>query len=681
MSGIQVFTKAFNFGCQLRAKSEIQQARLRLIIGSLITIYLYIIHQFTAFNNFTVFALYCVSFYLVTAIVLYVLTVRAPGKNPYRPILGFTLDLGIGTALMVTGGAATAWIYGGFLWTIIGAGIRFGRPYLITATILAVIGFSTTLLMSPFWQTNIVMGIGLLVWLLLLPLYIAKLLSHLELAIQKADIANQAKSRFLANMSHEIRTPLTAIIGYAESALNNDQGMGERVNALSVIQRSGHHLLTLISDILDFSKVEADEMDIENISVNPFQVLADVEAIAATQAIKKGLRFDVDYQLPLPASISSDPMRLRQILLNLCSNAIKFTQQGSVTIKVCFLGTTNELQCQVTDTGIGITPEQLENIFQPFKQADSSTARHYGGTGLGLSLSKQLAILLGGQLEANSEPDKGTRFTLTIPSGETNAFVHDLKDVNFSSQQEQNDTPTIKLQGSILLAEDNITNQKLISTLLKRMGADVTTADNGAEALELALKKPYDLIYMDMQMPIMSGIEAVKALKENNYQGAIVALTANATKDDRNTCIDAGCIDYLTKPVNMTSLHRITARFLHSKERKLADDAMIPIHSELLHNDSVVKDLLSDFINELSKMLIHIKMSFINENWSDMSSTIHDLKGMGGGFGYPQLSELSEKIEIELKNKNYKNIQALLSELDIMCQRIHIGKLPDSACA
>ncbi len=678
MLGIQKFINTFKFGYRLRAKAEIQQARLRLIIGSLITGYLYISNQFTQHNIFTEFTQYCVGFYLIVALVLYLITIRSPGKNPYRPVLGSILDLGVGTALMVTGGSTTAWLYAGFLWTIIGAGIRFGRPYLITATIFAVIGFVTTLILSPFWQANIIMGVGLLFWLLVLPLYIAKLLNNLERMIKKADVANQAKSRFLASMSHEIRTPLTAIIGYAESALDNDQNMQERIHALSIIRRSGHHLLAIINDILDFSKIEATEMKIEHIRVNPFQILADVNIITSAQATQKGLLFDVDYQLPLPADISTDPVRVKQILLNLCSNAVKFTKHGTVTIYVRHLRKTNQLQCQVTDTGIGITEEQMKHIFQPFKQADSSTTRHFGGTGLGLSLSMRLTQLLGGQLEVQSQPDAGSQFTLTIPCGETKNYIFDLENIGFSTEQEP--IPLNNIQGTILLAEDNPINQQLITAILEKTGAKVTTANNGAEAIELAEKNTYDLIYMDMQMPVMSGIEAIKVLRKNNYKGSIVALTANATCEAKQACLNAGSNDYLTKPVNIENLHRITARYLHHKEYKLSNYAMEPIQSELVQSDLIIQDLLTDFINQLSKMLDNIKVSFVNKKWLDMSVIMHDLKGMGGGFGYPQLSELAEKMEVELANEHYENVRDLLNKLDILCQRIYAGK-SDSACA
>lgn len=681
MPGLSKLIYIFTSSLQHRPLQEQQQAKIRAAIGVLVTLYIFTAYYLEENSSLPLITLYAISFYLLSALILFISTQRSPQTKPLRCIAGFSLDLVTGTVLMIAGGAATAWIYGGFMWVILAYGLRFGKPYMFTAHAIAVVGFSLTLLLNEFWQSHLTMGIGLLVWLIVLPFYVAKLLDIMDQAIQKADIANQAKSRFLANMSHEIRTPLTAIIGYAESALDNDQSMQERVDALSIIKRSGHHLLTIINDILDFSKIEADEMDIENISVNPFQIFSDIEAIAATQAIQKGLSFDVDYQFPLPADITSDPVRLRQIMLNLCCNAIKFTRQGSVKIGVRYLAEENELQCVVTDTGIGIAPDQLQYIFKPFKQADSSTTRHYGGTGLGLSLSKRLTDLLGGKLEVFSQTEKGTTFTLTIPCGEANELVYDFNHIELTPVQEQRNTPTGKLKGSILLAEDNLTNQKLISALLKKMGAEVTTADNGAEALELALQQQYDLIYMDMQMPVMSGLDAVKELRINHYKGHIVALTANATRDDKNMCIDAGCNDYLTKPVNVDLLHQITANYLQNNTDAKPDSDMQPIRSELLHKDSVVNDLLDDFIKELSNMLTHIKMAFVSEDWQDMQATAHDLKGIGGGFGYPLLSELAEKLELELKNKNYKDVRTLLNQIDIMCQRIGFGKSSDSNCA
>ena len=680
MAGIKSILNTFTANLTYRPDQERQQSKVRGMIGILIAAYITVTYQFDT-SQLPALIVYAMTVYIIVSATLYISTRLNPQTRPLRLITAFCLDLVIGTILMITGGASTAWIYGGFIWVIVAYGIRFGKPYMFTAHAIAVAGFTTTIFLSEFWQEYMAMSIGLMIWLIVLPFYVAKLIDAMESAISKAEIANHAKSRFLANMSHEIRTPLTAIIGYSESALDKDQTMQDRVNALSIIKTSGRHLLSIINDILDFSKIEADEMDIEQIIVNPFQIMAEVEAIIATQAIQKGLSFHVDYQLPLPEAITSDPVRLKQILLNLGSNAVKFTPQGAVTICVRNQAESNKLQFMVKDSGIGIPASQIDHIFQPFKQADSSTTRHFGGTGLGLSLSKKLAALLGGELFVQSRSGEGTTFILTIPCGQTGDMVTSMDGINYNQNNNSNIATDKSLSGTILLAEDNETNQKLISALLRKMGAKVTTANDGKRAMELALRRQFDLIYMDMQMPVMSGVDAAKALRAHHYKAPIVALTANATREDRQACLDAGCNDYLTKPVNRERLYATTAHYLASDEVSLPGDVTQPIHSELLHKDSVVNHLLQDFIDELSRMLTNIKLAFVNEDWQNMQETVHDLKGMGGGFGYPQLSELAELLEKGLKSGDYEQVRYKLNELDIMCKRIYIGRLPDAGCA
>jgi len=381
-----------------------------------------------------------------------------------------------------------------------------------------------------------------------------------------AERANQAKSSFLANMSHEIRTPLTAIIGFADTALHEGKTMDQRLDSLKKIKRSGDHLLHLINDILDLSKVEAGEMDIEKTSVNVFRVISDIENIVREQASNKGLEFSISYQFPLPEKIHSDSLRLKQILLNLCNNAIKFTEQGKVDINVEYSDDDSELEFKVNDTGIGLSQQQIEKIFLPFKQADSTTSRRFGGTGLGLSLSKRLSGLLGGELHATSEVGVGSNFHLKLKLGE-----EDTKVTNFITDETQlenhNDHSHFVmdkelLSGNILLAEDDELNQELISMYLEDMGANVTIAENGQVALDSIAVKEFDLIYMDMQMPVLSGYDTVIQLRKDNCMLPIVMLTANATLEDRNMCRDAGCNDFVTKPIDEDRLYEVTAKYL-----------------------------------------------------------------------------------------------------------------------
>ena len=389
---------------------------------------------------------------------------------------------------------------------------------------------------------------------------------ELKLSKEAADAANLAKSTFLANMSHEIRTPLTSIIGFTETALDDDQTEEQRITALKTILKSSDHLLNLINDVLDFSKIEAGELDIEKIVMSPLQLIAEVESILISLAQKKNLDFKVSYQFPLPEYILSDPLRIKQILLNLCSNAIKFTSKGCVCLTLQYESSLDTLNFRVQDTGIGMSPDQLDKLFKPFKQADTSITRRFGGTGLGLFLSKRLAGLLNGQLDVTSTPGQGSEFTLSIQQALSNIMpvklLNNHNEVKLAQTSEPENIPTTSLSGDVLLVEDNLTNQLLIQRFLEKMGTNVTVAENGAVAVTLATQRPYDLIYMDMQMPVMPGLEAVKTLRQQSYTGPIVMLTANATQEDRRLCSEAGSNDYLTKPINRKKLYELTAMYL-----------------------------------------------------------------------------------------------------------------------
>ncbi len=379
-----------------------------------------------------------------------------------------------------------------------------------------------------------------------------------------AEASSQAKSMFLAAMSHEIRTPLTAIIGYADTSLDSDRTTEQRLGALRTIRSSGDHLLALINDILDFSKIEAGALDIERTNVNIFSLIGDVESIFSEQARRKGLEFGVNYEFPLPGVIVSDPVRLKQVLLNLCSNAIKFTDKGSVQIRAAFNEQNNELCICVEDTGIGMTSDQMRSVFRPFKQGDASTSRRFGGTGLGLSLSNRIVELLGGQITVRSTPAEGSTFAVYLRLGEPvhRELVGSMEDVHRTAKPDDVAPDTIQCIGRVLVAEDNITNQELIAMYLQRLGVEVVLASNGGEAVALAKERSFDLIYMDMQMPVMSGVDAVRALRQWGFSGPIVMLTANATLEDRKLCSDAGCSDFVTKPISRKKLYEIAARYL-----------------------------------------------------------------------------------------------------------------------
>lgn len=496
---------------------------------------------------------------------------------------------------------------------------------------------------------------------------------HLIVARDSAIAATRAKESFLANMSHEIRTPLTAIIGFSDTALDHDQTTQQRISSLKIIRRSGDHLLTLVNDILDFSKIEAGELQAEKIVLNPLQQVYEVKTIIAGQAAKKGLKLEVDYCFPLPGKIKSDPVRIKQILLNLCNNAIKFTENGEIRIIVEYEPNGQQLIFKVKDTGIGISTEKQAMIFNAFKQADSSTARRYGGTGLGLSLSRQLAQILGGQLHVSSKIGQGSTFIFRLKIDETldTPFFNDLEEVKLDSKETNADKPPQKqLKGKVLLVEDNNNSQELIKVYLQKMGASVICVNNGAAAVKMAEDKSYDLIYMDMQMPVLSGPDAVKILRDKQYSGPIVMLTANVSSDDKSLCLDAGANDFVTKPIVRQKLYETTARYLEAVDNTSNKK---PIYSALLQEEPSFEDLLYNFMDSLRKMEEQIKHTFRNNEFYALAQVVHDLKGTAGGFGYPDLTRIAQSIETSLKEKNRDSTEILLQEMEVMCQRIYQG--------
>ncbi len=461
--------------------------------------------------------------------------------------------------------------------------------------------------------------------------------------------ATKAKSEFLANMSHEIRSPLTAIIGFGETIMNANTTPSERHDATQAIIRNGVHLQGIISDILDLSKIEAQKLEIESIEVSLFDLLADIGSLIEVQSREQSIETSIDYRFPIPGKIYTDPMRLKQILINLCNNAIKFTAKGSVRLEVSYNRLQEQIKFDIIDTGIGLSPEQQQKIFDPFTQADSSTTRQYGGTGLGLPLSRQLAEMLGGGISVSSKTGIGSRFTVSIGAGSVapDTLIDVLPGTSEQNKPVQQTEPA-KLTGDILLAEDLPDNQKLISIFIRNLGARVTIAENGKKAVEAALNNKFDLILMDMQMPVMDGIEAVKYLRSHNYTGAIIALTANAMKEDRERCMQAGCDEFLTKPIERTTFNETLTRYLQDNTASNeADDVIVPD----INDDFGMLDITRSFVQRLPDKQASINEAFENRDWATLGRLVHDLKGSGGGLGYPAVTEACRDIESKLRNK------------------------------
>ncbi|MBX3402137.1 MAG: response regulator [Phycisphaeraceae bacterium] len=402
---------------------------------------------------------------------------------------------------------------------------------------------------------------------------------ELERACDAADQANRAKSTFLANISHEIRTPMTAILGYADLLLDRADISSDARDFAGVIKRNGEHLLTLLNDVLDLSKIEAGRMSVERLPCAPSDLVDDVVSLMRPRIAARGIEISVAHDPDAPRHLMLDPTRTRQILLNLVGNAIKFTHAGRIDVRTWFTrdnptgdSARGRLHVAIRDTGIGIRPEHIGHLFEPFMQADESMSRRFGGTGLGLPVSLRLAHLMDGDILVESEPGVGSTFTLVVRAEPcTEPAATSPRQINPSNTT----APHAALIGRILFAEDGADNQRLIGFHLKKAGATVHFAANGQEACDMLLAaaktaEPFDLVLMDMQMPLLDGYEATRRLRAAGFSTPIIALTAHAMADDRRRCLDAGCDDYLTKPINRDQLLSVCGQWLELSRLKRA---------------------------------------------------------------------------------------------------------------
>jgi PAS domain S-box-containing protein len=399
-----------------------------------------------------------------------------------------------------------------------------------------------------------------------------------ELAI-RAEAANRAKSEFLANMSHEIRTPMTAILGYADLLAAPNLPVEERQQFLDGIQRNGEMLMELLGDVLDLSQIEAERLKLEKTDCPLSLIVDDALSTVCVVAREKQLSLDVDYERPLPENIHTDPIRLRQILVNLLRNAVKFTQRGGIRVGVCCLldrDNRRKMRFAVSDTGIGIAADDMRSLFQPFTQLDASLTRRFGGAGLGLVISKRLAASLGGDLDATSEFGKGSTFTLTV---DIDPPIQSPSNIDLAKEPTATDTPlsderAAPPRGRLLVVEDDPDIQNIVRLLLQETKLEIDGAGDGQAGCEMAEKsrtegRPYDAIIMDIQMPVMNGYEATRWLREHGWLGPIIAMTAHTLESDRTRCLAAGCDDYIAKPSIATALQATIERHLKRELRTI----------------------------------------------------------------------------------------------------------------
>ena len=534
-----------------------------------------------------------------------------------------------------------------------------------------------------------------------------------------AESANLAKSEFLANMSHEIRTPLNAILGFTDVLRRGDYVRDDGNDFLQLIQGSGKHLLGLINDVLDLSKIESGMMEFESEPCSVWSIVQDVAAALKVQAAEKGLSLNVVAKTHLPVSIPSDPLRLRQLLTNLVGNAVKFTESGGVRIAVSSveaqsIAATSEAQgsdlvIEVQDTGVGIAEESLEKIFAPFNQADNSITRRFGGTGLGLSISQRIAEGLGGQIEVRSEEGRGSTFYVTLPdASESSATARQESSQIIAASplrpeavESEAEVVADSISGfaqlpsgtHVLLCEDGHTNREFVRLVLTEANARVTTANDGKLGFDAIVDQPeaFDLVLMDMQMPTMDGYAATRKLREIGYRRPIIALTAHAMRGDRQRCLDAGCTGYVTKPIDIDQLLMAIGDGLRSSaagqdmdptaaagnlpgvgpqianDRSPADES--PIVSTLPSNVGF-GPIISEFVEDLPAKIASFQNAIQRGDWRQLVEDAHSFKGAGGTVGFGCFTEPANRLGQAAKAGDRNAAESQLEQIRSLVGRL-----------
>ncbi len=511
---------------------------------------------------------------------------------------------------------------------------------------------------------------------------------------EAAEAANQAKSAFLANMSHEIRTPMNAILGFTELL---KRGFGrdseETRHHLEIIHSSGKHLLELINDILDLSKIESGRLEIEQVEFTPYTIILEVVQVLGVQAKDKGIGLDLQLQDDVPSSIIGDPGRTRQIITNLVGNAVKFTEEGGITVKAYaqpINDHTLRFHIDVSDTGVGMSSEAMERIFEDFTQADASITRKFGGTGLGLTISRKFARALGGDITVESQPNMGSTFKVTLETPIPAAMTwispeQALTASNLSTNKAPIhwDFPPAK----ILVVDDGPENREFVKVVLEDYDLTVEEAANGRIAVEMVSRTDYDLVLMDIQMPELDGLTATRMLRDQGFQMPIIALTANAMKGFEPELFSAGYSDFLTKPIDLNHFLTKLAEILQAtpiepnqplqdaiKESLCLETGNSPIVSRLDSANPKFARIISNFVGRLETQLQAMETAYSEQDFDASAKLAHWLKGAGGTVGFDVFFEPASELEAAAKAENLTLMKQHIDQIQALASRVRIDE-------
>ncbi|MES9941573.1 MAG: ATP-binding protein [Candidatus Thiodiazotropha sp. 6PLUC2] len=810
---------------------ESEQSLVRLAIALLMCVYALSINYLVSVDESEILYIYAFVYTICSLLIIGAIAWR-PDQFRLRRTLTMLFDVNMITAAMWFGGESAAMLYVFYLWVSLGNGFRYGTPSLYFTSAFSTLGFASVIVVSDYWREQQILGIGLLVGLLVTTLYVALLLKRIESEKERADASNQAKSRFLANMSHEIRTPLNGVVGMTDLLARTPMGVEQR-EIMSAIQASAETLLNLIEEILDFSKIEAGKVEVSYSDQNVFALVDSVVSMLKPASDAKGIELSKLLDLDVSPFIKTDPKLLRQILINLLNNAIKYTEHGSIALKVTPYqhgdptDSVPRICFEIVDTGIGISESQQKTVFERFEQGDNSATRRYSGSGLGTSITKQLVELLGGSIGVDSRLGKGSRFWFQIPAipsdypldekhinearvllfsdllAEPQQLLDGLQEwqvnvkvynsiaegflellnavkveepydivivdethslftsdeliqvirsersldelemvcVTHHSKNQERETTlchegysavmstpvtnekvrhvlqyalkrthsysmpprifssvehSLSKKSDILLAEDNLINQKVVKKILELQGHHVEVVSHGNQAIEKLNEQTFDLAILDLQMPDISGIDVIKSYRATDHGThnlPFIILTANATREAADLCDEVGVNAYLTKPVRSAHLLDVVREILGEDVSAVATDMIIdqPTRPESQEKRSRVLDktilkgleqlskepeflgqLSDSFLNDCEELLVAMHQAVEEKNISQYRDCAHALADNASGIGaYSLMSICLSAVHIkqsEFDEMGIKLMKKISTTYSITCQ-------------